>query len=73
MGLIDLYNVQIIDFHTSERATHTINDDGSYTIFINARLSRKQQQISYKHELEHIYNQDLHSCLDADEIEYLRH
>ena len=34
------------------------NSDGSYSIFINARLSADQQQETYVHELEHIKRKD---------------
>ena len=34
------------------------NSDGSYSIFINARLSADQQHEAYIHELEHIKRKD---------------
>lgn len=36
----------------------TKNEDDSYTIFLNSRLSCEQQKKSYLHELQHIYNDD---------------
>lgn len=69
-----MYNVQIVDFkQNSPRATHVLNDDGSYTIFINSRLSYNQQRNSYLHEIEHIKNEDLYNHLDSDYIECIRH
>lgn len=66
-------HVQVIDFKNSLKATHVMNEDGSYTIFLNARLTREQQEISYLHEIEHIQNEDLQSYLDADILEFERH
>lgn len=34
------------------------NEDGSYTIILNSRLSYEQNVKSFKHELRHICNND---------------
>ncbi len=34
--------------------------DDYYTIYINSRLSHKQQILSYYHELNHIKNKDIY-------------
>lgn len=34
------------------------NEDGSYTILINAKLSDRGQVLAYKHALKHIVNED---------------
>ena len=44
------------------------NEDGSFTIIINARISQTRQMIAYQHALEHIMRDDF-SKTDADEIE----
>ena len=44
------------------------NEDGSYTIFINARISNERQMVAYQHDLEHIMNDDF-SKECADDIE----
>lgn len=44
------------------------NTDGSYSIFINARLSYEMQQQVYLHELRHI-NKDDFSKFDVAMIE----
>lgn len=36
----------------------TKNEDESYTIFLNSRLSYEQLKKTYSHELQHIYNDD---------------
>ena len=44
------------------------NEDGSYSIFINARLNWERQMKAYKHALEHIMRDDFgKEC--ADDIE----
>jgi hypothetical protein len=45
-----------------------------YTIVLNSRLSKEQQQSAYEHEMEHINNDDfyLRDC-SVDQIEALRH
>ena len=63
----------MMDMPCRVKATHTINCDGSYTIFLNSRLNVDQQYDSYMHEIEHIINDDLHSNYNATCIEYLRH
>ena len=69
------FNIQVIDFkNTNIRATHSINEDGSYTIFVNSRFTREQQECSFFHEIDHIKNNDLNNdYLEADRIEYDRH
>ena len=46
-----------IDFKTNEVVTE--NEDGSYTIVINARLSEDGRAQAYKHAMQHINNAEL--------------
>ena len=48
------------------------NKDGSYTIFINAKLNIEEQQKTYLHEIGHIHNGDFEK-FDVDEIEGKAH
>lgn len=48
------------------------NSDGSYTIFINSRLSHERQIEAFKHALKHIDNVDFEKS-DADSIELEAH
>ena len=48
------------------------NPDGSYSIFINARLNHETQRKVYLHELYHIQNNDFEKS-DVDVIEYKAH
>lgn len=45
-----------MDVNVSEHVIQ--NPDGSYTIFINSRLTWERQQEAYKHALGHIKNFD---------------
>lgn len=50
------------------------NPDGSYTIFINSRLSYETQRKVYLHEIYHIVNGDFdRPDSDVDKIEYRAH
>lgn len=66
-------NVVLIDFKTS-KANEMVspNEDGSYTILINSRLSNEGQLRAYKHALEHIRNQDFEKD-NVQEVEYAAH
>jgi len=63
-------NIIIMDLPESVNACHTCNEDGSWTMFINARASSEQQKEAAYHELKHIKRDDLHSEKNADLIEY---
>lgn len=71
MHLNDDYNinVQILDFGNSIPATVTLNDDGSFSIFLNARLSYERRLEAYLHEIRHIQNQDFCNEISVNEME----
>lgn len=48
------------------------NDDGTHTIFINAKLNMEQQKEVYLHEKRHMINEDFEKE-DIDALEYLVH
>lgn len=50
----------------------TANSDGSYTIFLNARLSHERQLEAYAHALRHIQENDFEKE-NADQIEVEAH
>ena len=66
--------VEIMDFgkDTSAREMVTVNADGSYTVFINARIAYAQQQDAIQHALRHITNDDF-SRADVQQIEAEAH
>lgn len=65
--------IHYLDFKNSIPAVSTQNDDGSYSIFLNTRLSSDQQTKAYMHELTHIARQDFDSKASVNRIECYVH
>lgn len=65
-------NVILIDMPTGKNEVVTPNEDGSYTLFINARLSYNGQLNAYRHGMRHIEHDDFDKY-DVDRIEYSAH
>lgn len=74
MGTLTNENVfvKFIDFPVKGNETVTRNEDDTYTVFINSRLSREMQLKAYMHALVHIQNGDFDKT-DVDQIEYTAH
>ncbi len=71
--LSDIF-VHYLDFKNSVPATSTVNEDGSYSIFLNSRLTKEQQANGYIHELKHILQMDFESRdRSIDVLEYYTH
>lgn len=51
-------NVQLLDMDTKIPEHLVKNDDDSYTVFLNARLSQESRTRSYYHALKHIRDND---------------
>lgn len=62
-------NVQFLDLPESVAEMVTVNEDGTHTIFLNARLTCENQREAYLHALDHIRNNDFGSELSVQEIE----
>lgn len=61
-------NVCVMDLGVSNiPGTSTINEDGTLTIFLNARVSHEAMVKAYQHELRHFYNDDFH----RDNVDYI--
>lgn len=73
-GLITLddINVQILDMDTKVPEHLVKNNDDSYTIFLNARMSRENQIASYYHAIKHIERND-YNMENVQEIEKNAH
>lgn len=69
---MDNVNVVIMDLPYNVKGSVNPNRDGSYTIFVNAKLNYYQQHCTYLHELEHIRNRDFEKK-DVQEIEVKTH
>ncbi len=64
------YFIKIVDFPVcSCGGAILLNDDGTYTILLNSRLSRQQNEASFIHELNHIKNGDFHRDVPIKQIE----
>ena len=57
--------VYIIDMTPKVEEQVVFNEDGSYSIFINARLNQERQMLAYQHALMHIIKNDFEKY-DAD-------
>ncbi len=66
-------NVVVIDFKTARgNEMVTCNEDGSYTILINARLSYVGRLKAYEHAIRHIREDDFQKE-DVQSIEHTAH
>ena len=62
--------VEVIDFGKDTKAAEMVtkNDDGSYTVFLNARYSHDKQMEALEHGVRHVTNDDF-SKTDVQQIE----
>lgn len=65
-------NCKIIDFPVKGKEMVMPNEDGSYTILINARLSQVGRIKAYEHAIKHILSDDFEKY-DVQEIERETH
>ena len=65
-------NTQIIDMDVLVGEQVIKNNDDSYTILLNARMSHERQLECYRHALLHINNEDFEKD-NADKIEKQSH
>ena len=65
-------NTRLIDMDVLIGEQVIKNNDDSYTILLNARLSHERQLECYRHALLHINNEDF-SKYNADKIEFDAH
>ena len=66
-------NVVLMDFPSKKGNEMVVpNEDGSYTILINAGLNYESQLKAYEHAMSHITNDDF-SKGNVQEIEYYAH
>lgn len=65
-------NVFLVDLPIGVNESVVPNEDGTYTIFLNARLSIESQALGYDHAIKHIEENDFQKD-DADMIEMQAH
>ena len=64
------YFIKFVDFPgCSCGGVILLNEDGTYTILLNSRLSRQQNKDSLIHELNHIKNGDFYRDIPIKQIE----
>ena len=64
------YFVHLVDFPVcSAGGIVLLNDDGTYTVLLNSRLSREKNADSLKHEITHIEKDDLYRDDPISQIE----
>lgn len=64
------YFVRLVDFPTcASGGIVMLNDDGTYSVYLNARCSRAQNSDSMDHELRHILRGDLYRAVPVTEKE----
>lgn len=65
-------NIVLLDIDHKTNEVVTENEDGSYTVIINARLSEDGRIRAYKHAMHHINNSDF-TKENVQQIEYDAH
>ena len=65
-------NTFLVNFPVPGNEMVVQNEDGSYTILINAKLSQDGQIKAYQHALSHIQNEDFDKS-DIQSIEFQAH
>lgn len=65
--------VHYIDMPTTIKAYTVMNNDDTYTIILNARLTDEQHLKSYYHEMKHIENGDYEKNNSVGLIEIIAH
>lgn len=65
------YFIRVVDFPTGCGCNGAValNDDGTYSVYINARASEAQKRKAMRHEYDHMANDDMYGDKDIREIE----
>ena len=53
-----IVNTILIDMPTRVKGQTVKNEDGTYSVFLNARMASNQIKKTYQHEINHIENGD---------------
>jgi len=69
---MEIIQVFLLNMPSKIDALTVKNEDGSFTILINAGLSALAQCRAYDHEIEHINNHDYDYIYDVGKLELLR-
>ena len=64
------YFVYVVDFPDCRAGgLVTPNDDGTFSVYLNARLSREKNSASAAHERRHIARDDFYRDASVEEVE----
>ena len=64
------YFVRLVDFPNCKcNGAVALNDDGTYSVYINAKASDAQKKRAMRHEYNHMANDDLYGDKDIRSIE----
>lgn len=65
-------NIKLLPMEYSVKGVSCCNEDGSYTVIINSRISQEKQIEAYYHELRHIQSGDFGTD-DVEKVERVAH
>lgn len=65
------YFVRVVDFPVGVHGCVTPNDDGTFSVYINANDTDERQRQTMEHEKGHILSDDFYTGKDVAEIECL--
>lgn len=65
--------VYLVDLPYSCKGYVRQNEDGTYTILLNSRLSYEENKKTFLHELSHIQENDFNADIHVNLLEKLRH
>lgn len=61
--------IYYVDMPCSVASNIVENPDGSYTIYLNSRMTHERNIKGYLHEIKHLSSNDLNECSNVQEIE----
>lgn len=67
------YQVQFVPLGNGTKETVVLNEDDSYTIFIEVALSAEAQQQAFLHAMKHILHEDFNLDFSTDFLELNAH
>lgn len=64
--------VRLVDFPVGSGCNGMVilNEDGTYSVYINSRASEWQKRKAMRHEIDHMANDDLYGDSDITMIEH---
>ena len=71
--MVDYLNVSTVNLSYGIHGFCRLNEDGGYSIVVNAMDSFERRMEAYYHELKHIAGDDFHSNDSVQTIESLAH